>query len=276
MPISSREFNYVRNLVRERSALVLERGKEYLVESRLGLLACREGFASLRELLECLPTDATGVLQRKVVEAILTYETTFFRDIRPFEVLRDVVLPDLLTRRASHRSLNFWCAASAAGQEPYSVAMLLRESFASLDSWNIRLIASDLSREILERAREGRYTQLEVNRGLPARLLVKYFQKLGGYWQIHKDIRRMVEFQEINLTEPWPQLPGMDIIFMRNVLIYFDVETRKNILSRVHRLLRPDGYLFLGASETPIILTEHFEPLPQGKSACYRPKCISD
>src|ERR1700681_3964904 len=193
MLITRNEFNYIRTLVRERRALVLEPGKEYLVESRLHLLARREGVASIQELLTRLRADTSGELSRKVVEAMITAETTFFRDVRPFDSLRRVVLPELLARRTSDRTLNLWCAAASAGQEPYSIAMMLREDFSHSVGWNIRLIASDLSRELLKRAREGRYSQLEVNRGLPAGLLIKYFRKCGPEWQIHPAIRSMVE-----------------------------------------------------------------------------------
>jgi chemotaxis protein methyltransferase CheR len=270
MTISTREFDYVRKLVLDRSALVLDRGKEYLVESRLNLLASREGFTSLRHLLECLSADSSGDLQRKVVEAMVTHETTFFRDLRPFEILRTVVIPELLVRRASTRSLHIWSAASAGGQEPYSIAMLLHDHFPSLVGWNMRLIASDISRAALERAREGRFTQIEINRGLPAAMLVRHFQKTGGDWQIRASLRRMVEFREINLAHAWPALPCMDVIFMRNVLIYFGAETRNKILGRVCRLLRSDGYFFLGASEATINLDERFELLPHDRAVCFR------
>jgi chemotaxis protein methyltransferase CheR len=268
--ISRREFDYVRRLVREQCGLALEPGKEYLVETRLHMLALRECETSIQDLLRRVRSDSSGCLQRKVSEAMLTAETTFFRDVRPFEILRKVVLPELLTRRADSRSLNLWCAASSGGQEPYSVAMLLREFFPVLAHWKVRFIASDFSRELLDRARDGIYSQLEVNRGLPAALLVKYFRKVAGGWQLSQDIRRMVEFQEINLAGPWPPLPPIDVVFMRNVLIYFGADTRKSILDRVRSLLEPDGYVFLGGSETMTKGQEGFEPIPSDVSACFR------
>ena len=270
MVISSQDFDYIRKVVREHSAVVLEPGKEYLVESRLQLLVHHEGVASIQDLLRKLHSDPSGELHRKVAEVMMTAETTFFRDVRPFETLKTLVLPKLVERRAAHRSLNIWCAASATGQEPYSIAMLLHDSFPSLAAWDVQFIASDLSRTLLARARKGSFTQLEVNRGLPAALLVKYFQKSGPEWQIDGRIRDMVEFQEINLVKPWPSLPSMDIVFMRNVLIYFDMETRKSILGRVKRLLRPDGFLFLGGSETVTQLEETFEPIARDVNACFR------
>lgn len=200
----------------------------------------------------------------------MTVETTFFRDVRPFETLKRVVLPQLLERRVQDRSLNIWCAAAATGQEPYSIAMLLHDSFPHLAAWNAQFIASDLSKTLLLRARKGTFTQLEVNRGLPAALLVKYFHKNGSEWQIDARIRDMVDFREINLVKPWPPLPSMDIVFMRNVLIYFDLETRRNILARVARTLKPDGFLFLGGSETVTQLEEVFEPIARDVNACFR------
>jgi chemotaxis protein methyltransferase CheR len=271
MPISGSEFDYVRNLIRERAGITLEPGKEYLVESRLEPLAREEGFPTLQHMIAGLKSSPFASLHQKVVQAMTTNETSFFRDVRPFDILKTVVLPELLTARAAERSLNLWCAASSSGQEPYTIAMLLRETIpVQLATWNLRFIASDISTEMLARAIQGRYSQLEVNRGLPATMLVKYFQKEGNDWQIRADIRRMVEFREINLTEPWSTLPPVDIVFMRNVLIYFDVETKKGILAKVRRLLRPGGFLFLGSAETTLNVDAGFEPVPVDRTACYR------
>jgi chemotaxis protein methyltransferase CheR len=270
MAISKQDFDYVRSIVRKCSALVLNPGKEYLVESRLHILARREGVSSTEDLLKQLRADPYGSLHRKVNEVMITGESTFFRDVRPFETLKRVILPDLLARRASERSLNIWCAASSGGQEPYSVAMLLRECAQSLAGWNIRFIASDFSIELLTKARQGRYTQMEINRGLPASLLVKYFRQSGSDWQIAAEIQNMVEFQDINLVKSWPRLPCMDVVFMRNVLIYFDLETRRMVLSRVRHLLKPDGYLFLGSSETILGLEDAFEPVTSDSHTCFR------
>ena len=271
MKITSRDFDYVRKLVLERSALVLEPGKEYLVESRLNMLASREGFSSLHHLIQGLHLDRSGLLTCKVVEAMMTHETTFFRDVRPFETLRRVVVPALMVRRASERSLNIWCAGCSTGQEIYSIAMLLLEHFPVLAGWTVYLMGSDISKRAIDRAHAGRYTQLEVNRGLPANLLVKYFQKARGEWQVNGNLRRMAIFQEINLAGPWPRLPPMDVIFLRNVLIYFDAETRRNLLGRAHRLLNPDGYLFLGGSETTAGADDKFERLPDERSTVFQP-----
>jgi chemotaxis protein methyltransferase CheR len=264
------EFDYIRSLVRERSALMLELGKEYLVESRLCPLARQEGFPSLGHFVDQLRATPFGALHRRLVEAMTTNETTFFRDVRPFEVLRTVVLPGLISKQAPDRCLNIWFAACSTGQEPYSVAIMIRDHFPSLLGWNLRLIASDLSRDVLARARRGSYTQLEVNRGLSAVLLLKYFKQQGATWEISPEIRRMVEFSEINLFEPWPTLPRMDMIFMRNVMIYFDVEVKKTILAEVRRLLKPDGFLLLGGAESTFNLVDSFEPLPFDRPGWYR------
>jgi chemotaxis protein methyltransferase CheR len=270
MAITKASFNYIRGLVRRRSALMLEPGKEYLVESRLDPLARQEGFSSLQDMVERLSSSTMGDLHRKVVEAMTTNETSFFREIRLFEMFRKTILPEILALRASQRTLNLWCAACSGGQEPYSVAMLLREHFPTLGSWNVNLIASDISTEMLSRARAGRYNQIEINRGLPANLLVKYFQRNGVLWEINPDIRQIVEFREINLIHQWLCLPRMDVIFMRNVLIYLDVETKKNILGRVARLLAPDGYLLLGGAETTTNLDDSFEAVSRDGATCFR------
>jgi chemotaxis protein methyltransferase CheR len=270
MAIASIEFDYIRSLVLERSALVLEPGKEYLVESRLEPLALQEGFPSLCDLIERLRTNSFGPLHRKVVEAMATSETMFFRDVRPFELLRTIVLPELAKKSAAERGINLWCAACSTGQEPYSVAMLIREHFPALLGWSLRIIASDISRDVLARARQGSYSQLEVNRGLRAPLLLKYFTKKDDRWQLKEEVRRMVEFMEINLVEPWPAMPLMDIIFMRNVLIYVGVDTKKAVLTKVRRALTPDGVLLLGASESTLYLDESFEPFPVGRPAMFR------
>jgi chemotaxis protein methyltransferase CheR len=274
MSINTVEFNYIRSLLREQAAIGLEPGKEYLVESRLNQLAKREGLKSVKELLQRLRVDSTGYFQRKVVEAMVTTETTFFRDPRLFEILKTVVIPSLIVHRDRERSLNFWCAASSRGQEPYSVVMVLREHFPSLSQWEINFIASDISNEMLAYARDGIYSQHEVSRGLPARLLVKYFKKVGQHWRIREDIREMVEFRQINLAKFWAPLPKMDIILMRNVLIYFDIDMRTAVLERVRRLLRPDGYLFLGGSESTINFVGAFEPIEHDVAGCFRLKAV--
>jgi chemotaxis protein methyltransferase CheR len=268
--MTDRDFDLIRNLLREHSAIVLEEGKQYLVETRLAPLARQLELLSIGELIARLRNQPANGLCRQVVEAMVTTETSFFRDHHPFEALRKVVLPDLIGRRRGERRLNVWCAACASGQEPYSLALLLREHFPELEGWKISLLASDLSREVLARAREGRFNQIEVNRGLPAALLVKYFEQHGTDWQLRPALRGMVDFQEINLSQPWPALPRMDLILIRNVMIYFDVETKKTILGRAARLLRPDGYLLLGGAETTFNLDDSYRRVEPLKSGFYQ------
>ncbi len=270
MPLSSPDFDYVRKLVRERSAIVLDAGKEYLVESRLLPLARSHDCSSLQEFITKLRAQGANGLQQKVIEAMTTNETSFFRDVHPFEVLKKTLLPELIAKRDRDRKLNFWCGASSSGQEPYTVAMLLREHFPAVMNWSLRFLATDLSMEMVERARAGRYSQLEVNRGVPAPLLVKYFQRQGVEWQVKDEVRKMIEFRPMNLVDAWPAMPEMDMIFMRNVLIYFDVPTKKTVLSKIRRILRPDGYLLLGAAETTLNLDDGFERLQFEKAGCYR------
>lgn len=271
MSLSFGEFDFIRNLLRQHSALSLDDSKQYLVESRLDSLAKQEGFPSLQHLIARLQKDpGTSALHSKVVEAMTTNETTFFRDARPFRLLQKLVFPQLIERRQSERALNIWCAASSSGQEPYSVAMLLRDHFPALSAWNLCFIATDISQAILNRAKAGRYSQLEVNRGLPAAMLVKYFRQAGNDWEISREIRRMIDFRRLNLIESWPLLPAMDLIMMRNVLIYFEVEKKKEILERARRLLRPDGYLLLGGAETTINLDDDFEPIQFEQTSCYQ------
>jgi chemotaxis protein methyltransferase CheR len=205
--LSQTDFEYVRGLVLRRSAIGLENEKLYLAETRLQALARREGIDSLETLVRQLRTAPANGLQQKVVEAMTTNETSFFRDVQPFEMLKQVVVPELMKRRATERQLTIWCAASSTGQEPYSLAMMLRESFPALASWKVRITTSDLSTEVLQKARKGCYSQLEVNRGLPAQMLVKYFQRQGVAWQIKDDIRNLIDYRQLNLIEPWPALP---------------------------------------------------------------------
>ena len=200
----------------------------------------------------------------------MTNETSFYRDPRVFGMLSKSILPTLIAARSAERSLTIWCAGCATGQEPYSLAMLLNDYRPSLDGWNVRIIATDISRDVLARAQAGRYSQFEVNRGLPAIQLVKYFQKEGSAWEIRAEIRRMVEFRELNLIHPWPRLAGIHLVLMRNVMIYFDVETRKAILGRTSLLLAPGGYLLLGGSETTMGLDDSFEPLSLDGAVCFR------
>ena len=269
MPITTAEFDYVRDFVRAKSAIVLDPGKEYLVESRLGPLAKQAGFESIAALVDRLRRKDTQ-LENQVVDAMTTNETSFFRDLHPFEALKSTVVPDLLDKRGRERKLDIWSAACSSGQEPYTITMTLREHFPQLSSWNVKLLATDLSTEMLAKAREGRYAQIEANRGLPAPLLVKYFERSGMGWVVKPELKQTVDFRQLNLVTPWPPMPRMDIIFIRNVLIYFDVETKRMIFNRLAQLLKPDGYLFLGAAETTVNIHDGFQRLQIDMAGCYQ------
>ena len=270
MPITAPTFEYFRKLVEQRAGIVLEPGKEYLIESRLGQVARNQGFHTVDELGVELAKSSFNSLHRQVVEAMTTNETSWFRDIHPFDALKKKVLPDLIATRAADSRLQVWCAASSSGQEPYTIAMIIREYFPPLRDWKVQILATDISTAMLAKARAGRFTQLEMNRGLPAPLMVKYFVKDGTEWQIKDELRQMVEFRELNLAERWPLLPPVDIIFMRNVLIYFDIALKKDILRRVRQVIRPDGFFFLGSAETTMSLDEAFERDQIDRAVVYR------
>jgi chemotaxis protein methyltransferase CheR len=270
MALSLADFDYVRTLVQEHSAVVLERDKLYLAEARLGSLARQEGHLSAEHLVAQLRVLPENGLQRKVVEAMTTNETSFFRDVHPFEALRKVLIPELLARRAKERTLRIWSAACSSGQEPYSIALLLREHFPQLQTWKVTLLASDYCTDVLQRARQGTFSQLDVNRGLPARLLVKHFQQHGRNWQINEEIRRSIEFRQLNLVSPWSALGSFDIVFLRNCLIYFSLATKQAILAKVRQILRPGGCLFLGGAETTLNVDDAFERSPVDRAVCYR------
>ncbi|MBC7977513.1 MAG: protein-glutamate O-methyltransferase CheR [Myxococcales bacterium] len=270
MTIDDHDFNYVRQLVRESAAIVLEEGKQYLVDNRLSLLARREGLTSAREVIVRLRAAPGGPLQRKVIEAMTTTETLFFRDGRPYEAMRKTIFPELQRLRAAERKLQIWSCACSSGQEPYSVSMLLHEHFPALASWTLRLTATDLSTEMLARSRAGLYSQLEVERGLPSGYLDKYFDRIGADWQIRNDLRRMIEFHQMNLAGRWIQLPPVDLVLLRNVLIYFDVETKRQILAKVKKALRPGGFLMLGTAETTMNINDGFELVRSDGTSYYR------
>jgi len=270
--MTNSDFDFVRKYVRDEAAIVLEPGKEYLVESRLQTLARKENFASVDELVAEMRARPKSELHRKVVDAMTTNETSFFRDIHPFEALKKTILPELLKRRAGDRQLDFWCGAASTGQETFSVLMTMAEHFPDLLTWNLRYVATDLCSDALARCKAGRFSQLEVNRGLPAPLMVKYFTRQGAEWEFRPELRKRVDFREMNLVKEWHRMPPLDIVFLRNVLIYFDVETKKAILAKVRQVLRPGGYLLLGGAETTFNLDDAFERVVLEKTTCYRVK----
>jgi len=256
------EFHFIRDFVYRAASIVIDEDKHYLVEYRLAPLIEREGMGSFRRLVSELKQPSSGPLRGRVVDAMTTNETSFFRDAKPFDILRRIILPQLIERRRSSRALHLFFGGCSSGQEPYSIAMLLRQHFPELNDWDVQLTAADLSGEMIRRAREGLYTQFEVNRGLPARLLVQYFEKSGIHWRISESIRSMVHFQAMNLSQPLALSTGVDIFFLRNILIYFDQNERSRLLEQVRDALRTDGCLMLGAAETTVFSNTFFVPLP--------------
>jgi chemotaxis protein methyltransferase CheR len=269
------DYDFVRKLLKARSGLVLSAEKHYLVESRLLPLARKHGLADLAGLVAALRTQHSEQLTVEVVEAMTTNESFFFRDKLPFEHFRDTLMPQMLKARAATRRIRIWCAAAATGQEPYSLAMVLREMNKDLSGWRVELVATDLSNEVLEKARAGIYSQFEVQRGLPVTLLIKHFAQVGEMWQIAPELRAMIQFKQINLLHPFSQLGMFDIVFCRNVLIYFDQDTKTDVLERIAGVIEPDGYLALGGAETVVGLTRAFQPVPD-KRGIYAPVSASN
>ena len=272
--MTGEEFDYLCRLLRERSGLVLTRDKAYLLESRLLPVARKRGMKSLDELIPALRSHPESDVLRDVIEAMTTNESFFFRDVKPFDQFRNFVLPRLIRARATRKSLRIWSAACSSGQEPYSIAMILSDERMRLAGWQIEIVASDLSTEILEKAEAGLYSQFEVQRGLPIQLLVKYFKQQGDRWQLDAGIRSMVKFRCHNLLEDFNSLGQFDVIFCRNVLIYFDQVTKAAVLERVARMLPPDGYLYLGGAETVIGITDRFQSLTEQRGI-YSPTTVA-
>lgn len=269
--ISDADFAWVATLLRQRLGIRLESDKGYLVEARFRRIYERLGMATLAEFVAHLRKGCPEPLLLEALEAMTTNETYFFRDQAPFEVLRGQALPALVAARKGERALNIWSAACATGQEPYSIALTLKEGFPQLGDWNVQITATDVAAGVLDRARAASYTAAETGRGLPPELLRKWFAPEGQSWRLREEVRRMVRFWPANLCREWPALPRMDVIFLRNVLIYMDESDKRSILARAHRLLRPDGYLFLGAAESTYNLSDLFRRAEWNVSGCFRP-----
>ena len=271
MPVTTEDFTFLADFVRERSAISIGPGKEYLVESRLMPVAREVGLADLGALVgELRRPFPDPKVREKVIEAMTTNETSFFRDHHPFDAMKSKVVPDMLAKNAATRRLRIWSAASSTGQELYSIAMLLDSTFAELGTWDVTLHGTDLSNDVLTKARSGRFSALEVNRGLPAPLLVKYFKRDGAEYLIDESIRKRATFDRINLAEAWPIMPQFDIVFCRNVLIYFELDVRRAILQKIRRNLAPGGYLFLGSSESTVGLVDGFSAVRVDNTVVYR------
>jgi len=267
------DYDYLRKLLRERSGLVLSADKQYLVESRLLPVARKAALDSLTDLVQRLKGPNAEQFAVEVVEAMTTNESFFYRDKLPFEHFCDTIMPALFNQRAAQRRIRIWCAAASTGQEPYSLAMCLKEMGSLTAGWRIEIIATDLSNEVLEKAKAGIYSQFEVQRGLPIQLLVKYFTQVGDAWQIAPDVRAMVQYRPLNLLGDFAHLGTFDVVFCRNVLIYFDQETKSGVLDRIARITDRDGYLVLGAAETVIGLTDSFKPV-NDRRGLYAPNAV--
>jgi chemotaxis protein methyltransferase CheR len=267
------DYEYLRKILKDQSGLDLSADKQYLIESRLLPLARKAGMPGIAELVQKMRSGST-VFISQVVEAMTTNETFFFRDKVPFDHFRESIMPEIIKARASRKSIRIWCAAGSTGQEPYSLAMCLKEMGAALSGWRLEILATDLSQEVIEKSKAGIYSQFEVQRGLPIQMLVKYFKQTGELWQINPDIRAMVQHRQLNLLHDFSQLGVFDVIFCRNVLIYFDQETKVNIFNRLAKAIEPDGFLVLGAAETVVGLTDVFKPFPE-RRGLYRPNSLS-
>lgn len=265
------EFEFLKKFLKDRSGLILSSDKQYLVESRLQPVARNSKLESLSDLIRNLQRAGNKKLEIDVVEAMTTNESFFFRDKTPFDHFNETMLPALLEARARTRALKIWCAAASTGQEPYSLGICIKEAKSKLAGWRTRILGTDLSLEVLEKAKSGLYSQFEVQRGLPIQLLLKYFEQKGDLWQINADMRAMIEWRKLNLLENFSQLGEFDIVFCRNVLIYFDQQTKSEILGRLAKSLPEDGYLVLGAAETVVGLTDAFSPV-QGKRGLFQRK----
>ena len=271
MALSTLDVNFLREVVAEKSGNVISQRQVYMLEKQLLPLAETEGMEGVEQLVVELRKTNNQNLKTKIAEAVTVNETSFFRDIHPFETLYKVVIPNLIKKNQNQKQLRIWCGASSSGQEPYTIAMVIREHFPELVNWNVKLLATDLSEEMLDKTSKGEYTQIEVNRGLPVKKLVKFFDRKGTNWVAKPTLRDMIECRRLNLTQAWPYMGKFDLMFIRNVLIYFDPDVKKDILQRATKLLNPDSYLFIGTSEMVIGMGLPLEREKINETVCYRP-----
>lgn len=267
--MNAEDFVFVSEMLKKRSGLVLSEDKTYLLESRLAPIVRRESYGSLDDLIHAMRKPGAEKLVTTVVEAMTTNESYFFRDKTPFELFTDTVVPHMKENRPSGHKMRVWCAAASSGQEPYSLCMLWKENAAKWQGLNLSILGTDISLDILDKAKKGEYSQFEVQRGLPVTLLVKYFKQEGDRWVLNQDIRNMVQLRKFNLLESMSALGKWDVVYCRNVLIYFDPPTKADILERIARQMEPDGFLFLGSTESTFGITDAFEPV-DGKRGIYR------
>lgn len=268
------DFDVYKDLLKEKSGLVINQDKTYLLDSRLNPVAKKWGFANMEGMTAELRAVPNPNLVNDIVEAMTTNETSFFRDIHPFNCFENFVLPYMIENRVYQRRLNIWSAAASSGQEPYSLAMILKEQGAKFSGWTTKMVATDISQEILDQAKAGIYSQFEVQRGLPIKLMMTYFNQQEEKWHISEEIKRMIEYKILNLLDNFTLLGEQDIIFCRNVLIYFDEETKADILQRMSKILKDDGFLFLGGAETVIGITDAFKPIPGQRGLYAKPESV--
>ena len=266
--MSPAEYDYLRQFLKSRSGLVLSNEKQYLIESRLLPVARKAGLQSIAALVAKLKEPRETVLAEAVVEAMTTNESFFYRDKTPFEHFTQMMMPELLKARASQKKIRIWCAAASTGQEPYTLAMCLKEMESKLAGWRIEILGTDISNEVLDRAKAGTYTQFEVQRGLPIQLLLKYFTQQGESWTISPQLRSMVQWKKFNLLDSFAGFGQFDIVFCRNVLIYFDQPTKAKVLESISRQMPQDGVLYLGGAETVLGITDKFKPV-EGQRGLY-------
>jgi chemotaxis protein methyltransferase CheR len=271
MACTDLDYAYLRDVVLAQSANRIDPSRNTLFDTRLTPIVKMAGARNLQDFVSMLKLDKPSHLHRAVAEAMTINETSFFRDLKPFEMLRQEVLPRLVDRRQSSRRLRIWSAASSTGQEAYSIAMLIAEYFPQLARWDVKITGTDISRGVVEYARRGRYRRLEVNRGLPARMLLKYMERDGEEWEVNERIRSMCEFQSINLCATLPTFPEFDLVMLRNVLLYFTQQDRARLFDEVYRKMAEDGYLVLGNAEQAEDSTNRFEVEFVANCYCYRP-----
>lgn len=274
MPLATQDIDFLRDLVARHSGNVIAPRQVYMLEQRLAPLAQSRGLNDVTNLVTELRRSPSPALSTQVAEAVTVNETSFFRDPHVFQGLESGILPEIVNRNRVNKEIRIWCAACSSGQEPYTIAMVLRESFPHLSDWRIKITATDLSEDMLRRCRAGDYSQLEVNRGLPVKKLVRFFERSGTSWRVKDELRNMIEYRRLNLTQPWPYLGQFDIVFIRNVLIYFDQETKRDILTRMRSVMKPNSYLFIGSAETIIGLGVPYERQEIHGTVCYRPTTV--
>lgn len=268
--IARETLNFFFTFLRRESGLVLDESKTYLIESRLDPLARAEGLLSIDELGKRIRQETSPVLRKKVVEAMTTNETSFFRDITPFTVLKATVIPEVVKANQKSRRLRIWSVACSTGQEPYSLAMVAAEMASELHGWDVRILGTDIAEKVLDRAQAGVYTQHEVQRGLSVAYLMRFFAQQGDEWVVKPEIKRFVQFRQFNLLTDFSSLGTFDVILLRNVLIYFDTATKKQILERMANALSPGGTLFLGGTETPLGITDQWNRVKLDQGVYYK------